>query len=122
MRLLDRARLGRWGLSSAGRARAWHARGREFKPRRFHARGLQLRQRSRFASVDAEGSIPSVSTSPASRKTVICLVRIEEKPGSTPGGLTFGYGEDGNLPARDAGETLFDSGVPDSASWAERPG
>lgn len=26
----------RWGLSSVGRASAWHAEGRGFKPHRFH--------------------------------------------------------------------------------------
>ena len=37
------------------------------------------------------GSIPGVSTcATGSRKTVICLIRNQEKPGSTPGVPTCG--------------------------------
>jgi hypothetical protein len=34
---------------------------------------------------EVRGSSPRWSTFSGSRKTVICLIRIQEKPGSTPG-------------------------------------
>ena len=48
-----------WAASSSGRASALQAEGARFESAVVHASG--------------------------SRKTVICLIRIQEKPGSTPG-------------------------------------